>query len=165
MAPNMYTRNPVALVLILLSSLCVVSRMDHHNFDYSMKCVPIPSEEQYKLDFLDSIHKLDIRMRWRAFHFLNPNQTRNRKETYGLNTSTAPPVIKELKSFQEGMAEIAKNLKFRKVRSQFQNKLKDDLKDIRREDRVIVAADKTRNHYKMDKQQYKDLLNNNITKD
>jgi hypothetical protein len=28
-----------------------------------------------------------------------------------------------------------------------------------------VAADKTRNVYKMDKNEYKDLLNNNITKD
>ena len=33
------------------------------------------------------------------------------------------------------------------------------------DNRIIVAADKTRNHYKMDKDRYKELLNNNITKD
>ena len=63
------------------------------------------------------------------------------------------------------MIEIAKNLKFKKVNNQFQNQLRDDLKNIRNEDRVIVSADKTRNHYKMETQKYKDHLNNNITKD
>ena len=135
MAHSMYTHNPVALVFILSSSLCAISRMDHHSFDYSMKCVPIPSEEEYKLQLLDSIHKLDTRMRWRALHFLNPNPTTNSKETYGFNTSTAPPGIKELKSFQEGLIDIAKNIKFQKVNNQFQNKLRNDLKNIRREDR------------------------------
>ena len=125
----------IYFVFILSSSLCAISRMDHHSFDYSMKCVPIPSEEEYKLQLLDSIHKLDTRMRWRALHFLNPNPTTNSKETYGFNTSTAPPGIKELKSFQEGLIDIAKNIKFQKVNNQFQNQLRDDLKNIRREDR------------------------------
>ena len=44
-------------------------------------------------------------------------------------------------------------------------KLKDDLKDINREDRIIVPADKTRSHYNIEKQTYTDFLNNNITKD
>ena len=165
MAHSMYTHTPLALVLVLLSSLCAISNMDHYSFDYSMKCVPIPSEEEYQLELLDSIHKLDNRMKWRAFHFLNPNQTENSKETYGFNTTTAPPPIKELKSFQDGLIDLAKNIKFEKVNNQFQNQLKDDLKNIRWEDRIIVSADKTRNHYKMDKQRYKDFLNNNITKD
>ena len=103
-------------------------------------------------------------MRWRANFFLNPNEKINSKKTYGFNTSNAPPVIKELKKFQDGMIEIAKNLKFRKVNNnQFQNKLKDDLKNIRNEDRIIVAADKTRNFYKMETHKYKDYLSNNIT--
>ena len=139
--------------------------MDRHNFNYSMKCVPIPSELEYQLSFLDSIHKLDRRMRWRAFHFLNPNVTSNIKETFGFNTSKAPEPIKELKTFQDGMIEIARNLKFKKVNNQFQSQLKDDLKNIKNENRVIVSADKTRNHYKMDTEKYKEHLNNNITKD
>ena len=166
MAHSMYTYYPKApmILLLLLSPLSVASRMDHHNFNYSMKCVPIPSEEEYQLNFLDSIHKLDTRMRWRAHFFLNPNEKINSKKTYGFNTSNAPHVIEELKKFQDGMIEIAKNLKFRKVNNnQFQNKLKDDLKNIRNEDRIIVAADKTRNFYKMETHKYKDYLSNNIT--
>ena len=137
----MFTYNFMALVISLLSSLCVVSRMDRHNFNYSMKCVPIPCEEEYKLQFLDSIHKLDTRMRWRALHFLNP-MNKQSKETYNFNTTNAPPVIRELKSFQDGIANMAKNLKFKKVTNNFQKTLKDDLKSIKRGDAIIVPADK-----------------------
>ena len=76
-----------------------------------------------------------------------------------------PPHVKELKPLQDGLCEIAKNLEFRKITNQFQNKLKDDLKEIKNEEKVIIAADKTRNFYKMEKEMYEKLLNNNITKD
>ena len=143
----MNTFKLMALVFILLSSLCVTDRMDQHRFDYSMKNVPIPSEEEYKIEFLHCIHTFSTRMQWRAFHFLNPQLVKNSKETFGLNTTRAPPIVKELKSLQDGLCDIAKNLRFRKVNDQFQNKLKSDIKDIRRDDKVVIAADKTRNFY------------------
>ena len=139
--------------------------MDHHNFGYSMKNVPIPSEEEFKLEFLNSIHSFDSRMRWRAHFFLNPHLSGNSKETFGLKTSKIPPTVQELRPLQNGLIEIARNLKFREVHNQLQNKLKDDLKDIKTEEKVIVAADKTRNYYKIEREKYKELLNNNLTKD
>ena len=75
-------------------------------------------------------------MRWRAFHFLNPNPTKSRKETFGLNTTEAPPPIKELKSFQDGLANIAKNLKFRRINNNFQKQLKDDLKVMKSQNKI-----------------------------
>ena len=73
---------------------------------------------------------------------------------------------KELKSLQNGLVDIAKNIKFkRNINNQFQNKLKADLKDIKKDKNVFVAADKTRNHYKMSTENYTNFLNNNITKD
>ena len=106
-----------------------------------------------------------LRMKWRASFFLEPNSTKNNKKTFKFNTSKAPPPIKELKYFLDGLCDLAKNLKFRKIREQFQNTLNEDLKNIKSEDKVIIAADKTRNHYKMDKEKYKEYLENNITKD
>jgi hypothetical protein len=166
MAQNMNTLNPMALVFILCSSLCVTTIMDHHNFSYSMKNVPIPSEKQFKIEFLNSIHNLDRRMKWRAFHYLNPQlNNNNKKETFGLNTSLPPQPIKELKEFQTGLCDLAKQLKFRKTTNNFQRKLKDDLRKLSNDDKVIVAADKTRNFYKMEKDNYNELLERNITKD
>ena len=104
-------------------------------------------------------------MKWKAFHFLNPQLPKSNKETFGLKTSKAPPPIQELKTFQDGLCVIARNIKFRRVNEQFQNQLKDDLKNIRNEKKIVVPADKTRNYYRMEKTNYIDLLNNNITKE
>ena len=130
-----------------------------------MKNVPIPSEKQIRLEFLHSIHNFSKRMKWRAFFFLNPDITPNSKETFNLNTSSVPPYIKELKPFLDGLCDIAKNLKFRKVNNQFLDTLKDDLKNINSEDKVFLAADKTRNIYKIEKEAYNEYLENNITKE
>ena len=165
MAHPMHTLTTLALVLPLLSSLSVTTSMDRQNYGYSMKNIPIPSEKDFKIEFLNSIHSLDRRMRWRASFYLNPQAVKNSKETYGLNTSSTPPFVKELKSFQDGLCDIARKLKFRSIHEQFQKKLKDDLKNIQNEKKVIVAADKSHNFYKMDTNKYKELLTNNITKD
>ena len=165
MAQTMHTVNHLALVFLLLSPLRVICRMDHLNFGYSMKNVTIPHENEYKTELLNSIHSLDTRMKWKAFHFLNPQLPKSSKETFGLKTSNSPPPIQELKAFQDGLCDIAKNIKFRNVNEQFQNKLKDDLKQIKSDKKIVVPADKTRNHYKMEKEDYNKLLDNNITKD
>ena len=137
----------MALVLYYVSSLCVVNKMDLHTFNYSLKNVPVPSNEHYELELLHSIHSLSSRCQWRAAHFLDPNFSKNSKETYNLKTSKAPPLVKELKTFQDGLINIAKNIKYRRVRNNFQNNLHKDIKAMKEDDRVLVAADKTGNHY------------------
>ena len=111
---QMNTSKLMALAILLLSSLCVIVRMDRYSFEYGMKNVPIPSEEEFKLEFLHSIHTFSTRMQWRAFHFLNPDVIGNGKETYGLNTARAPPNVKELKAMQDGLCDIAKTSSSRK---------------------------------------------------
>ena len=83
-----------ALVLFLWSSLDVMNRMDRQVFDYSMKNVPIPSERLVQLEFLNSIHKLSKKMRWRAKRHLQPELFQNKKETYSINTSKNLHILK-----------------------------------------------------------------------
>ena len=52
-----------------LSSLRAMSKMDPHSFNYSMKNVPVPSNENYELEFLNIIHTFSSRCQWRAAHF------------------------------------------------------------------------------------------------
>ena len=66
---------------------------------------------------------------------MDPNFKRTTKETYGLRTSKAPPLVKELKNFQDGLYDIAKNIKFKKVRNNFQDKLKRDIITMKNDDR------------------------------
>ena len=102
-------------------------------------------------------------MRWKAFHYLNTVTTAD-KETFGFKTKNCPPVVEEMKGFEEGMIRIIQNIVFKKTHSQFQQELKGDIASVKNDDRLFVKADKTTNFYKLDIPNYKRLLEANITK-
>ena len=54
------------------------------------------------------------------------------------------------------------NIEFRKVNNEFQSTLKDDAKKINSSAEIYVAADKSRNVYKMKPKDYDKLLTDNI---
>ena len=54
---------------------------------------------------------------------------------------------------------------FKKVRNEFLSSLGKFRDDVKKCDDIVVKADKTRNIYTLKKQDYNQLLNNNITKD
>ena len=89
----------------------------------------------------------------------------NHKETFGLNSTKKAPQVAELKDFEDALAELTKNINFKDHRNNFQNKLKKDVKDVEKENRLIISADKTSNYYKIEKEAYDDLLQKSITKD
>ena len=139
--------------------------MDQINFNYSMKDISIPSKQEFQLEFINSVREFIFRMRWRAAHFLNPEMTSNDKETFGFKSSKVAPQVIELKALEDGLYDLTRDLEFRKHNNDFQHKLKADLNMINDENRIFIAADKTTNYYKMDKEKHDDLLHRNITKD
>ena len=56
------------------------------------------------------------------------------------------------------------NIQLRDVRNTFQEQLANDIKQIKCTNKVIVPADKTRNLCKVEKEDYKKYLEDNITK-
>ena len=101
-------------------------------------------------------------MRWKAFHLLNPGQTADKK-TFGFKTKNCPPVIEELRCFEESMVQIIQNVEFKNMKCQFQKELNEDIKLIKNENRLFVKADKSTNFYKLQATKYNQLLNDNIT--
>ena len=77
----------------------------------------------------------------------------------------AAPQIEELKQLEERLRIMIRDIEFRKFSNDFQEKLKRDLNDIINGSQVIVAADKTSNHYKLTPEPYNDLLQKYIQKD
>ena len=75
----------------------------------------------------------------------------------------SPPNINELKGFENDLISLIKNIEFKKTRSKFQNKLKNDVLKINESNEIIVAADKTSNMYEMSYENYDKLLSENIT--
>ena len=60
---------------------------------------------------------------------------------------------------------MIENIKFRKVKCWFQQKLSSDIEsNIKTTDKLLIPADKTTNFYKMGTSTYNDLLQKNITK-
>ena len=68
-----------------------------------------------------------------------------------------------LKPFEEDLVRLIKNIKFKKVSNQFQAILSNDIKKIKNSNEMLISANKTRNLYLLEKDQYDKLLRENIT--
>ena len=62
------------------------------------------------------------------------------------------------------MLKLIEDIKFRKINDPFQTTLRNDVRKIKNSHEMIIPADKTRNLYLLQKDQYNKLLRDNITK-
>ena len=99
---------------------------------------------------MDKIEQVIKRMRWKAFFYINPS-SENMQQTYGSKMLNCPPKIKEMVLFERDLWDLVNKIKFRKVSSNFQNQLKEDIKAIKKSKKIFVFADKTSNIYQIEK--------------
>ena len=85
-------------------------------------------------------------------------------ETFGFKSKFLPKQEEELKLFESDMFDIVRQLKFRRIDNKFQEKIQKDVKTIRNSKQIYVAADKTTNYYKLNKNEYIKLKENSIRK-
>ena len=88
----------------------------------------------------------------------------NNKETFGFKSIKYSPSVPELSDFESGLALMVNNTEFCNINNDFQKKLKNDINEIKTCKKIIVSADKSRNLYKLEKDQYQKLLKEKITK-
>ena len=79
------------------------------------------------------------------------------QQAYGLKTLNRPPKIKEMVLFERDLWELVNKIKFRKVSSNFQNQLKENIKATKKSKKIFVFADKTSNIYQIEKDEYNKL--------
>ena len=138
--------------------------MEKFNIGYSTKNIPLPSRNDYLQRLIEKTEQFLRRMCWKAHFFLNSDTTSSSKETYGFKSTKNPPPIEELKEFEDDMLKMIQSVKFKQINNSFLNKLKDDTDLIRNEPKLLIAADKTTNFYKLEPSTYIDLLKKNINK-
>ena len=80
-----------------------------------------------------------------------------------MNSNKCPPQLKELIPFKDDLIDLVKNIKFRKVRNYFQMKLHKDLRKIRSSKKTLTFADKALNTDRLEKEEYRHLLQNAVT--
>ena len=83
----------------------------------------------------------------------------NRSDTQ----ETPSPEIKDMVPFEKHLWNRVNKLKFRKIKTNFQRKLNEDIREIKRSNKVLVFADKMSNIYKLDTDEYKKLTAEVIT--
>ena len=59
---------------------------------------------------------------------------------------------------------MIRKIEFETIRTEFQRKLSENLPSIKCSNKIFVSADKTRNIYGLDPNEYDPLLHNNVTK-
>ena len=64
---------------------------------------------------------------------------------YGIKSNICPPQVKELIAFEEGMIDLVHQIRFRKVKRNFQRKLSKFLKTLKSSNKTLTPADKTSN--------------------
>ena len=113
---------------------------------------------------INSTERFIQNLRWMVIFFLNPND-KPKKETYWFKSTKTPPPVPDLKPFEDEVIDMIKNIEFdEKKTNPFQEKVKAEMKEIRNEPKLIIAADKTSNFYKVSSQSYSSLLERTIQK-
>ena len=102
-------------------------------------------------------------MRWKAICYNEGKGRRSQTECYRLRCTRCPAKVNELVPFEKDLIALVTNLKFRKVKKQFQKKLQQDIRMIRTPGKTMTLADKTNNMHNLSKDQYNTLLNTSIT--
>ena len=149
------------LAPILLSSF-TVHTMNQVKFSYSTKNIPCPTKVSYEQRLIEKTGIFLKNLRWRAFFFLNPKATTEGIKTYGFNTRKSPPSIPEMNLFENRLLDIIQSVEFTKPPNAFQQKVKQDLNKLKQDNRLVIKADKTNNYYKLNKEEYQQLVNKNV---
>ena len=138
--------------------------MEKFNIGYSTKNIPLPSQNDFLQRLIEKTEQFLRRMRWKAYFFLNPDTSNSYKNTHGFKSTKNPPPIDELKEFEDDMLKLVQSTKFKHVNNSFLNSLKEDTERIKKDPKLLIAADKTTNFYKLEPSKYNHLLEQNITK-
>ena len=111
-----------------------------------MKNILIPSQGQYKIQLILKVEKMIKRMRWEILEFLGKLLSdNNNNQIFGFQSIKCPPAVNKLADFEKEMMLMVKNIQFPKINNNFQQKLKEDIKDIKSINKVFVPADKSKN--------------------
>ena len=138
--------------------------MRQFRFDYSLKNIPIPSQDAYLRNLIEKVENVLKRMRWKAHFFLKGDKISDQNNPFRFPSNKTPPTILEMKSFENDVINLIENIKFRNTANQFQISLANDLKKINSSPNIFVFADKTRNIYETSLDTYNKLMHDNITK-
>ena len=133
--------------------------------NYSLKNIPNVTKFHYQKLLTAKTELLLSRMRWKLFWTKQEQQKKNGFQTFGFKTPHVPPFQLELKNFEVEMVEMIKGVEMRNTSNHLQERMKEDIRKIKKIPEVIVQADKTSNLYLIKHESYSKYLTESITKE
>ena len=115
-----------------------------------MKNIPIPPKNAYLKKLIEKVENVIKRMRWKAFFFEQDGEQdgenyeeqgidQDENNKYGFKSRKCPPQIEDMEKFEDELLDMVRNIKFRRVRDDFQDKLKDDIKQINNSSKALIS--------------------------
>ena len=132
-------------------------------FNYSLKNIGLPSQNQYRRRLIEKVESVVHRMRWKA-HFFQNGKSVSENNKFGLPSKNRAPAINAMKGFEDDLTHMINKVSFRKVNDPFLNTVTEGIKKVNTSKNVFVFADKTQNIYEVPPSTYTKLLTENITK-
>ena len=93
--------------------------MRQFQFDYSLKNIPMPSQDAYLRNLIEKVESVLKRMRWKAHFFLKGDKTSDQNNPFGLPSNKTPPNISEIKSFENDVTNLIENITFQNAEDNF----------------------------------------------
>ena len=106
-----------------------VMELKKASFNYSLKNIPIPSQDSHMRGTINKAEQFLQRLRWKVYFFENPSD-KPIKETYGFKTLNNAPQSKSLINFEHDLTHLISNLEYSNRKTPFQKQLDRDVKSI-----------------------------------
>ena len=82
----------------------------------------------------------------------------------GLELRNTPPHIKEMDKFEAEIIGMVKEIKFRKMRNNIQQKMYEDMRRFKESEIIFLKSDKSGNLYEIEKGKYKQMMFKEVVK-
>ena len=137
--------------------------MDKVNFNYSLKNIPLPIKDTYRKKLIQKVESFIERIRWKAFFFERQCEYNNEIATnFGFKSVKTPPKNGNLNQFESDLYNMVQNIECKKVKSNLQMQLSNDVKNIKKNPKIISTS--WENLYQTTSEEYNKLLIENISK-
>ena len=103
--------------------------MEARNVGYSMKNILIPPKQCYLKGVVEKVGSFNTRLSWKA-HFFDKNERPINNMNFGFKSYLTPPHHELLSPLESDLYDMIRSINFKPVRSDFQNKLADDITSI-----------------------------------
>ena len=139
--------------------------MDKVYFNYSLKNIPLRSKDTYRKSLIQKVVSFIKRIRWKALFFERRCEDNDEiTANFGFKSVKTPPKNDSLNQFESDLYDMVQNIEFKKVKSNFQMQVSNDVKNIKKNPKPLIPADKTNNLYELTTEKYNKLLLENISK-